>query len=137
VPKQDHPGPLEPVPNGARAHRALVEQPAGGRERLPSDGVEILQADRDAGERPGIATRPGFVGARRRRERVLLVDADPRVDRFRIAIEAVCAVAVGDPGKAGLDELARGQRALRQQPDGVDDAEVGRVCQRAEMYSVR
>jgi hypothetical protein len=137
VPEQHHPASLEPLPDGARPRRALVEQPARGGQRLPSGRVEVLEADRDAGERPRVAPRPSLVRALGRRERVVLVDADPRVDRLRIAVEAVGAVAIADAGEAGLDELARGQDPFRQQPDGVEDAEVGGVGQRAEMYSVR
>ena len=59
----------------------LVEHPARGRERLPGDGVEVFEADRDPAERGCVACRKPLVGPVRRRDRVLLVDAHPRVDR--------------------------------------------------------
>ena len=118
--------------------RAQTSQSAAGRSssrRLEAvsgfalDGVEILEADRDAAQ---ARQRLGAVGARRVElprplERLLLVDAHPGVDRARIALVAVRAVALADAREARARELRRGELPLREQRGGLDDAEVGGV----------
>ena len=117
VAEQHHALGGEPRPDVAVALGHLVEHAARGGQRLAGDGVEILQPDRDPAERR--ARRPRRAArrrVRRRRERVLLVDAHPGVDRVGIAVVAVRAVPLADPREAGLDELARGERRGRRGP---------------------
>ena len=61
------------------------------------------------------------------RDRILLVDPDPRVDRLGIAFVAVDTVAVTDPRQAGRDELGRRGAALGEQRRRVDDSESSQV----------
>ena len=120
----------QPRPDVAVAGRQLVQQRARRRQRLARDRVEILQADRDAPQRggaPGLRARARelLVGARGGRQRVLLVDPHPGVDRGGIALVAVRPVALADAFEAGFDELGGREPAVRDQRGGLDDAQVG------------
>src|SRR5262249_40195680 len=61
-------------------------------------------------------------------ERVLLVHAHPGVDRRRVAVEAVLAVPLVDPGKTRRHELARRELPAPQGRRRVQDAQIGRVA---------
>jgi hypothetical protein len=125
--EQDHPCGREARPGVAVPVGDLVENPARGGERLPGDGVEVLQPDRDPAEVGCAACGQPLAGTRRPLERILLVDADPGVHRARVAIVRVGSVSLPDPGKARLHELARGERSASQCLAGVHDAEIGRI----------
>ncbi len=67
--EQHHPLGLEPSPDVTGALRHLVEEPARRGQRLPGDGVDVLEPDRDAAERRRVAApeplvRPGRGGER-------------------------------------------------------------------------
>ena len=135
VPEEHHPLGGEPRPDVAVALGNLVQDAARRGQRLPGDGVEILQPDRDPAECRGIAARRA---ARRRGcggPRVLLVDADPGVDGRRIAVVAVHAVALGDPREARVDELAGGERARRECRGRFLDSEIRRVARHGAMLA--
>ena len=69
---------------------------------FPATRVEILEPDRDAGERRARTVRvarpcaQALVGVSRGRDGLLLVDAHPRVDRLGVAVVAVGAVQLPD-----------------------------------------
>ena len=126
-PEQHHPLGGEPRPRVAVALGHVLEHAAGRGQRLAGDGVEVLQPDRDATELGRIASGEPLVRGRGRSERVLLVDARPGVDRVGIAVVAVYAVPLADPGEARLDELARGERSRVEGDGRVLDSEVCRI----------
>ncbi len=126
VAEQHHPCVREPFPRVGVARGNVVEYTARCGERLSRDGVKILHSDRNAAERAAASPRArALVGARGRGERVLLVHANPCVDRARVAVEAAPAVALADARKARLDELARRGVTLRSSAaDASSDTEV-------------
>ena len=134
VSEQHGAGRLEAEPDVARPHRRLDQQPARRGERLPGDGVEVLQPDGNPAQRRRVAARQPLVRARRRRERVLLVDPDPRVDRGGIAVVRVLAVARADPVETGLRQLDGAQLPPREERGGLGDAEIGRVGSSGAKY---
>ena len=72
----------------------------GGGERLPGDGIEVFEADRDPAELGRVARRETLVGTVvGRGDRVLLVGPHPRVHRARVAVVAVCAVVAHGCGR--------------------------------------
>ena len=99
---------------------------------LPGDGVEVLQPDRDPAELGRAARREPLVGARRRLERVLLVDAHPGVDRARVAVVRVGSVPLADSREAGVDELARRERARPERGGRLEHSEIGGIGSRGD-----
>ena len=81
------------------SRRHVVEEAARRRDRLAGDAVQVLEPDRDPGQhrRRAVAPHAGraqpLVRPGGGRDRVLLVDAHPGVDRAGIALVAVHAVA--------------------------------------------
>ena len=124
--EQHHPGRLETLPRRARASRDLGEQPARCGERLARDRIEILEPDRNPAERRRAGLREARVGTVGGRERILLVDAHPRIDRAWIPVVAVFPVALPNAPEARLGELPRGDLSPREQPDRLDNAGVSR-----------
>ena len=116
----DGPGGPEPGDEGRVAVGAGVgeRRPASGR-RHARDVDDVLDPDRDAVERPGLAAARALVvagtrlgsGGRR-------VHGRPRADR---------AVRGRDPGEARLEELAGGRPAGADGGDRVGDAEIRQV----------
>ena len=122
--EQHHALGAESRPGVAVARGNLVEDPARRGQGLAGDGVEILQPDRDAAELGRVARGEPLVGAIGRRLRVLLVDAYPRIDGRRIAVMAVVAVTLADPCEAGVDELARRERARPEHGRCLEHSEI-------------
>ena len=101
----------------------VVQERARGGDGLAGNAVEVLEADRDAGQRRSRRRRAGrptsrepLVRPRRRCERVLLVDAHPGVDRARIALVAVRrrrprGSARGGPRSSSVAETPRRARS--------------------------
>ena len=82
---------------------------------MPGDGVEVLEAERDAAQGWGAARRQPLVGPRGVGTRALGVDADPGVDRVRRALEGVRPVDVLDAREVGVGDLAGGRGALAEE----------------------
>ena len=123
IPAADEARPGVAVPVGN-----LVEHAARGGERLPGDGVEVLQPDRDPAERrvrrPPRAARRRARRPRGRPPRRRGPRRSPSPGRRR---GEWAPSRSPDPGEARLHELARRERSAAQCLGGVHDAEVGRI----------
>ncbi len=116
----DGPRGPEPCDEGRVAVGAGVceRRPASGR-RHTGDVDDVLDPDRDAVERPGLAAARAFVVAETRLgSGGVTVHGRPRPDR---------GVRGRDPGEARLEELAGGGPAGPDGGDRVGDAEIRRV----------
>jgi len=134
VAEQHHSGGLEPHPRIARALGHVLEEPAGSGERLPRDGVEILQPDGNAAEWRRVSLGEPRVRTIGGRKRVVLVDAHPRVDGARVAVVTVRPVALADAREARLDELPRRHLPEGEKRDRFDDAGVCRIAHGIDIH---
>ena len=129
-PSSTIPSAREPRPGVAVALGDLVQHTARRGQRLPRDGVEVLQTDRDPAQRRRVPGSEPLVGPPGSGERVLLVDPHPGVDRVRVAVVAVRPVPFADPRQARLGQFARRERPARQRLGGLADAEIGGIAHR-------
>ncbi len=140
VAEKHHAGGSKSLPDIAVLGWDVVEQAARGRDRLACDAEEILEPDRDSGEGWGrfLAARSGaeaLVGVGGRRDRVLLIDPHPRVDRRRISVVAVGSVALPDPLEVGRGELRRRHAPVRESRRRTHDPESGQLVHQVRSTS--
>ena len=131
VAEQHHARRRKPLPDIAVPSRHLIEYATRGCQGLARNRKEILEPDWNPAEewcwtvtvnRILSETR---VGPRRSRPRIIRINVYPGVDRFRVTVEALIAVAVVNAGGARLDEFKGGELSCGEQGCRLDHSQVG------------
>ena len=133
VTEQHHPGGGQALQTSQSSSGTSSSNAARRGHRLARDAVEVLEPDRHTRQRRGRAVPPhgrlaqALVRERGGRERVLLVDAHPGVDRAGVTVVAVRAVDLADPIEQRAGHFSGGDLAPLQAPRQLRDAQPGDV----------